>query len=1388
MSEHKLTPYDLDVNSAIKDVLIDKKHIPEFWPPQASVLADSDILTGVNTVVYMQTAAGKCVHPDTPILLSSGELLTAKNLFDKIYNNYRDKAQNTENETIINVRNGINLFSLNRSTLKIDSKPVTSFYRQYIKENLIEVVTESGRKITTTKIHPFLTINSGKIGYTRAGILTSNTYIGVSRKISYLDIDTNQKIEYDKEIVDNGNINIKISDEINTILRELVNKFGNIKNLALNMDLSLCTISNILNKNNETIRPETYNKICQFSLEYLDKEPKKEYYQYKQKISKKHPIPKEVTDDLIIWLAMIFSEGNIKKYGSGYNITFTQNDLKYHEIFRECTQKLFNYIPTTKKDKNTYTSIIYSKYIHDFLKSLGATLGRSEKKSIPKFLLKLSDKQIALFLKYYISKFDGYIDNKGIEITLTSDQNINLFGYLFTRFGIPFTISNKYINGKNYPRIFISKSGRKNYESIIDQEISKTEITTTLKHDTIPDIYNILQQNSKIANVRAIDREIKSFVSYYYGQRPINRSILNKIADYINDEYLKKLANSDITWEKVISISEIPYEGFVYDFTIDDSHNFVSGYNGGIITHNTLIAEIAAMEAILESDKKIKVVYTTPLKALASEKLADFIKDWGDKVSIVMMSGDVGGRGLADDIRRGNEAQIIITTNEKLDSLIRHNVPWLRKVSVLVVDEIHNIISENRGPTIEVVVAKLRQLRGNELQIIGLSATLGNAKQLAEWLDADLYPMGTYTKERVIVDPITKKKKTLTKELPLSEWRPVELRKGIYDAMEGTITWIDKIFEIEVTIPIEQLLYKEKPVSTTDYKHNAIVSLTVQGILPSKEGEETKQVLVFTATRGSAESTALMLAGKETARKKTGYIYPLLKGTEKRDAETLAKEMLKGYAPSTGDEELAEMIKRGAGYHHAGLRAKQRGLTESGFRDKIIKVICATPTLAAGVNLPAKRVILSTHQRWGGEGYVDLPVYEVNQMLGRAGRPNYDRIGDAILIATNPTVYSILREKYIYGDVEDIESHLGEEHHLRKHLLSYISARREKIKEEVKKIEWVPRADIEDFILNTFFGYQAQSVVNIQPILDTVFKFYIENDLAQYDKPSDSFLITKFGKRTVELYIDPLSAVMIKKGLDIIAKYGEGIKTRYTNISWLNLLAYCPDIELVNQVGDSRPDRDLIFGFTTRELEKHRFYSVNEKRDITETDNPIPPEPLYWKFEDYSLRMQEFLKAMKLTIIMAQWINEVSDDKIQEIFKSGKVSPGDTFRYKEIYDWLLYASSEIATLFKYSKRAASFTKLRLRIQSGIREDILELVSLKGVGRVLGRRIFNYLLAKTKISKKELTPIVLQELNKLSEEELHEEIKGIGPERAKLIKEQLETGIRKKVVPKTFEKE
>lgn len=160
----------------------------------------------------------------------------------------------------------------------------------------------------------------------------------------------------------------------------------------------------------------------------------------------------------------------------------------------------------------------------------------------------------------------------------------------------------------------------------------------------------------------------------------------------------------------------------------------------------TFIAELAFLNCIIKNNKK--AIYIVPLKALASEKYKDFKKKYGHLIKIALSIGDLDSN---DSYLK--DYDLIICTSEKLDSLLRHHVQWISEVGTIIIDEIHLLNDIERGPTLEIIITLLKQLL-KDIQLIGLSATIGNSKQLANWLNANLVE---------------------------DTWRPVKLKEAIHD-------------------------------------------------------------------------------------------------------------------------------------------------------------------------------------------------------------------------------------------------------------------------------------------------------------------------------------------------------------------------------------------------------------------------------------------------------------------------------------------------------------------------------------------------------------------------------------------------------------------------------
>ncbi|HVH14964.1 MAG TPA: DEAD/DEAH box helicase, partial [Candidatus Angelobacter sp.] len=296
----------------------------------------------------------------------------------------------------------------------------------------------------------------------------------------------------------------------------------------------------------------------------------------------------------------------------------------------------------------------------------------------------------------------------------------------------------------------------------------------------------------------------------------------------------------------------------------------------------TLVAEICILKHVLERNGK--AIYLAPLRALASEKYKEFQryssikKPSGEHLRIGVSTGDYD----SSDPWLGRY-DIIISTNEKTDSLLRHRAPWMNELSLVVADEIHLLTEHERGPTLEVVLTRLTEINP-DIQVLALSATVRNADEVGQWLHA-----GSVT----------------------TDWRPVPLREGIYNL--GQLQFNDgssRVIQGGTKTPVLDI---------------ALDVLSSGG-----------QALIFTETRRSAV---------EMGRKAAIAVKPRLSKIEERSLNTIADRVLSSGEKTRLGEALASQIASGTAFHHAGLTGAHRGIVESAFRDGRIKVLAATPTL-----------------------------------------------------------------------------------------------------------------------------------------------------------------------------------------------------------------------------------------------------------------------------------------------------------------------------------------------------------------------------------------------------------------------------------------------------------
>jgi len=377
------------------------------------------------------------------------------------------------------------------------------------------------------------------------------------------------------------------------------------------------------------------------------------------------------------------------------------------------------------------------------------------------------------------------------------------------------------------------------------------------------------------------------------------------------------------------------------------------------------------------------------------------------------------------------------------------------------------------------------------------------------------------------------------------------------------------------------------------------------------------------------------------------------------------------------------------------LTPKQRKIIEGAFRDDKIKILSATSTLSAGVNLPARRVIIRDYKKWNGYTSINIPVLEYKQMAGRAGRPKYDNYGESILIVKNrkdgEREKDYLFKKYILGNPENITSKLGDETILKSHILSLITMEHINTFEEI--LEFFSQTFFyNDFSQTLLFDEEEAMTRHHERVKWKLLKtidFLVINEFCT----SEPLLPTEFGKRVSELYIDPLTAITFKKYLEKFKK----IKT--DDIFYLYLLSKAKEVKENNRIKKQNDSDTHIYQYVE--------YIKNLVEDKNICNNTL-------QFNDNHLEYD-------ITCFFNDWIRGEKED---DILKKYGLASGDIRGLVEIADWMLYAMKEIGKIYGYPK-LREIEQLRLRIKYGVREELLELVSVRGIGRVRARDLYDY---------------------------------------------------------------
>ncbi|XP_061953448.1 DExH-box ATP-dependent RNA helicase DExH14 isoform X1 [Populus nigra] len=377
----------------------------------------------------------------------------------------------------------------------------------------------------------------------------------------------------------------------------------------------------------------------------------------------------------------------------------------------------------------------------------------------------------------------------------------------------------------------------------------------------------------------------------------------------------------------------------------------------------TIAAELAMLR-LFNTQPDMKVIYIAPLKAIVRERMNDWRKHLVSQLGkqMVEMTGD-----YTPDLMALLSADIIISTPEKWDGISRnwHSRGYVTKVGLVILDEIH-LLGADRGPILEVIVSRMRYISSQTeraVRFVGLSTALANASDLADWLGVG--EIGLFNFKPSV--------------------RPVPLEVHI----QG---YPGKYY-------CPRMNSMNKPAYAAICTHSP-----------------TKPVIIFVSSRRQTRLTALDL------------IQFAASDEHPRQFLSMTEEVLQMVLSQVTDQNLRHTLQFGIGLHHAGLNERDRSLVEELFANNKIQVLVCTSTLAWGVNLPAHLVIIKGTEYYDGKAkrYVDFPITDILQMMGRAGRPQYDQHGKAVILVHEPK--KSFYKKFLYEPFP-VESSLREQLH-----------------------------------------------------------------------------------------------------------------------------------------------------------------------------------------------------------------------------------------------------------------------------------------------------------------------------------------------------------------------
>ncbi len=450
----------------------------------------------------------------------------------------------------------------------------------------------------------------------------------------------------------------------------------------------------------------------------------------------------------------------------------------------------------------------------------------------------------------------------------------------------------------------------------------------------------------------------------------------------------------------------------------------------------------------------------------------------------------------------------------------------------------------------------------------------------------------------------------------------------------------------------------------TKNKNEVIVKIMEKGL------KENSQILTFVSTRRFTEALAKFVADK---------IENKLPKTKKKVFQEVARKILKvpekkGSRPTNICLKLADSVKNGVAFHHAGLFSEQKEIIEDEFRSGNLIMITATPSLMYGVNLPSRSVVIRDYTRWTFQGPQKIPVFDYEQMSGRAGRPQYDDVGYSYLIAKTLDEAYDLQELYVNGEIESTNSKLIE---------NKDAVYRQIIAQIASQMAKNP-VEIQEFFAETFYGHQMQNnpymntfaAESLEYEINTALDFLMQNGILQ---------ATPEGLKTTEL------------GL-LIAKSNYTVETAIKFKEFASTMDELDIYQLIYQLSHS-PDLPLI------------SFKGRKSR-----------EPIREKLSSKGIFAMDMQNPEATAASLMEWIEERNEYEIENAFH---VYAASTRRSAYEASKLLKFFRDICQVLGIYNPIQEINILSARFYYGVKEELIPLVlGVKRLGRKRARALFN----------------------------------------------------------------